>query len=78
MTGGAATGRGIARRMCAHSLEHARARIPGDAVQLRRQHQRAGGEAWQSLGFGIVGRLPGAFRHPAYGYVDAFVMFQTL
>jgi ribosomal protein S18 acetylase RimI-like enzyme len=33
---------------------------------------------WQSLGFEIVGRLPGAFRHPAQGYVDALVMYRSL
>ena len=33
---------------------------------------------WQSLGFEEVGRLPGAFDHPALGFVDALVMFRTL
>ena len=33
---------------------------------------------WQSLGFGIVGRLPGAFEHPSQGFVDALVMFKQL
>jgi ribosomal protein S18 acetylase RimI-like enzyme len=33
---------------------------------------------WQSLGFEIVGTLPGAFAHPTLGYVDALVMFKTL
>jgi ribosomal protein S18 acetylase RimI-like enzyme len=33
---------------------------------------------WQSLGFEIVGLLPLAFRHPVFGYVDAFVMYQAL
>ena len=33
---------------------------------------------WQHLGFEIVGRLPGAFRHPAKGLVDAFVMYRML
>ncbi len=33
---------------------------------------------WLSLGFEIVGRLPGAFSHPDHGYVDVLVMFQTL
>lgn len=42
MTRQGATGRGIARRMAEHSLDHARARAAGDAVQLRRQHERAG------------------------------------
>jgi ribosomal protein S18 acetylase RimI-like enzyme len=33
---------------------------------------------WESLGFSVVGRLPGAFAHPGLGDVDALVMFQTL
>jgi ribosomal protein S18 acetylase RimI-like enzyme len=33
---------------------------------------------WQSFGFAIVGRLAGAFHHPALGYVDAYVMYREL
>jgi hypothetical protein len=33
---------------------------------------------WRSLGFAIVGTLPGAFRHRELGYVDAYVMFRSL
>jgi ribosomal protein S18 acetylase RimI-like enzyme len=33
---------------------------------------------WQQLGFEIVGRLPGAFRHARKGFVDAYVMFRLL
>jgi ribosomal protein S18 acetylase RimI-like enzyme len=33
---------------------------------------------WQKLGFDIVGTLPGAFRHPQQGYVDAFVIYKKL
>ena len=33
---------------------------------------------WERLGFAVVGRLPGAFRHQRLGYVDALVMFKTL
>jgi ribosomal protein S18 acetylase RimI-like enzyme len=33
---------------------------------------------WQKLGFHIVGRLPGAFKHPRLGYVDALVMYKVL
>lgn len=33
---------------------------------------------WQKAGMRIVGRLPGAFRHPDKGYVDALVMFADL
>ncbi len=74
-----ATGRGVARAMCAHSLEHARAR-GFRAMQFNfvvSTNQRAVA-LWQTFGFEIVGRLPGAFRHPALGFVDAFVMYRSL
>jgi L-amino acid N-acyltransferase YncA len=79
MTGADATGKGVARRMCKHSLEHARAR-GYQAMQFNfvvSTNERAV-RLWQSLGFDTVGRLPSAFRHPKLGYVDALVMFQTL
>ena len=79
MTRAGATGRGIARAMCLHSLDHARSR-GYRAMQFNfvvATNERAV-RLWQSLGFGIVGRLPGAFRHPVHGYVDALVMYQTL
>lgn len=79
MTGAAATGRGVARRMCEHSLEHARSQ-GYRAMQFNfvvSTNERAV-KLWQSLGFEIVGRLPGAFRHPSADYVDAFVMYKQL
>ena len=33
---------------------------------------------WQSLGFTIIGTVPGAFRHPERGYVGLHVMFKQL
>ncbi|WP_433283970.1 N-acetyltransferase family protein [Pseudonocardia sp. CA-142604] len=33
---------------------------------------------WQSLGFEIVGTVPGAFRSRAHGYVGLHVMYLTL
>jgi ribosomal protein S18 acetylase RimI-like enzyme len=74
-----ATGRGIARAMCAHSLDHARAR-GFRAMQFNfvvSTNERAV-KLWQSLGFEVVGRLPGAFQHPKLGFVDALVMYRTL
>jgi ribosomal protein S18 acetylase RimI-like enzyme len=79
MTSAAAAGRGIARLMCQHSLDHARAR-GYRAMQFNfvvSTNERAV-RLWESLGFTIVGRLPLAFRHPTHGYVDALVMFQPL
>jgi len=74
-----ATGKGIARAMCEHSLEHARAR-GYRAMQFNMvvsTNERAV-RLWKSLGFAIVGTLPGAFAHPAKGDVDAYVMFRRL
>ncbi len=79
MTGAAATGRGVARAMCEHSLDHARSRgFRGMQFNfVVSTNVRAVG-LWQSLGFAIVGRLPAAFEHPAHGAVDALVMFRPL
>ncbi len=79
VTGAAATGRGVARAMGRHSIDHAKAR-GFRAMQFNfvvSSNVRAAG-LWQSLGFEVVGRLPGAFDHPAEGYVDALVMFRSL
>ena len=74
-----ATDRGVARSMCVHSLEHARAR-GFKAMQFNfvvSTNDRAI-RLWESLGFAIVGRLPRAFRHPTCGFVDALVMYRWL
>ena len=79
MTAPWASGRGVARAMCAHSLEHAKS-LGYTAMQFNfvvSTNERAV-RLWQSLGFAIVGRLPGAFRHPTLGMVDAFVMYRSL
>lgn len=74
-----ATGRGVARQMCEHSLEQARDR-GFRAMQFNfvvATNERAI-RLWESLGFETVGRLPLAFLHPRHGYTDALVMFRTL
>jgi ribosomal protein S18 acetylase RimI-like enzyme len=79
MTSPTASGRGIARRMCEHSLVHARSQ-GYRAMQFNfvvSTNERAV-RLWQSLGFEIVGRLPLAFLHPTAGYVDALVMYRQL
>jgi len=79
VTSASATGRGVARRMGLHSLDHARSR-GYRAMQFNfvvAANERAV-RLWESLGFAIVGRLPLAFHHPAHGCVDALVMFRAL
>jgi ribosomal protein S18 acetylase RimI-like enzyme len=79
MTDAKATGRGVARAMCEHSLTRSKER-GFRAMQFNfvvGSNERAV-KLWQSLGFEIVGRLPGAFNHPSRGSVDALVMFRAL
>jgi GNAT superfamily N-acetyltransferase len=72
-------GRGIARGMVGHSLVEA-ARRGFSAMQFNFvvSSNKDAVHLWQSLGFEVVGRLPGAFRHPQLGPVDALVMCRRL
>ena len=79
VTASHASGRGVGRAMCVHSLARAGARgframqfnfvVSSNARAVR---------LWQSCGFTIVGTLPAAFRHPTAGLVDALVMVRPL
>ena len=74
-----AAGQGIGRALCLHSLAQARARgFRAMQFNLVISTNARALHLWQSCGFQIVGRLPGAFEHPAQGFVDALVMFQAL
>ncbi len=79
MTAPAASGRGVARAMCAHSLARAKER---GFLAMRFNFVVATNERavhlWQSMGFDTVMRLPGAFQHPRLGAVDALVMQRAL
>ena len=79
MTGASATGRGVARAMLSHALDHAREHgFRGMQFNFVVSANTRAVSLWKSFGFEIVGRLPQAFHHPGLGYVDAFVMFRSL
>ena len=74
-----AQGKGIAAAMCEHSQRVAvdlgfRAMQFNFVVETNERAVRL----WERLGFAVVGRLPGVFRHQTLGFVDALVMFKTL
>jgi RimJ/RimL family protein N-acetyltransferase len=74
-----ATGQGIARQMCEHSIATARAQ-KYHAMQFNfvvSTNERAV-RLWHVCGFQIVGRLPQAFKHPTRGYVDALTMYRQI
>src|SRR6266849_10951177 len=79
MTAVSATGRGVARAMCAHSMDRARERgFRSMQYNFVISTNERAVRLWQSFGFVIAGRLPGAFRHPTMGYVDAYIMYRDL
>jgi ribosomal protein S18 acetylase RimI-like enzyme len=74
-----AQGQGIASALCEHSQRQA-VQMGFRAMQFNlvvSTNERAI-RLWQKLGFSVVGTLPGAFRHPRLGFVNALVMFKTL
>jgi ribosomal protein S18 acetylase RimI-like enzyme len=74
-----ARGRGIAARMCEHSQHQAKARgFRSMQFNFVVATNEPAVHLWQKLGFHIVGRLPGAYRHAQLGFVDALVMFKSL
>jgi ribosomal protein S18 acetylase RimI-like enzyme len=79
MTAVSATGRGVARAMCAHSLDRARERgFRSMQYNFVISTNERAVRLWQSFGFEIAGRLPRAFHHPTLGYVDAYIMYRDL
>jgi len=74
-----ARGRGVGRRLAEHVVEwhrdHGFAGIQFNAVV---ETNTAAVALWRSLGFEIVGTVPGAFRSPTHGRVGLHVMFLPL
>jgi L-amino acid N-acyltransferase YncA len=79
MVARAASGLGIGEALCRHSLDEA-GRLGFRAMQFNfvvSTNTRAV-TLWKRCGFSIVGTVPQAFRHPALGFVDAYVMHRFL
>jgi L-amino acid N-acyltransferase YncA len=79
MVSSAARGRGLATAMCEHSQDVA-LQLGYRAMQFNfvATSNEGAVRLWNRLGFETVGRLPGAFRHPSRGFVDALVMYKWL
>ena len=72
-------GHGVGRALGEHCLGEA-SRLGFRALQFNFvvSTNESALRLWHQLGFAIVGTLPGAFRHPAHGFVDAYVMYRSL
>ncbi len=75
----AARGHGVGRHLGQHSLLRARA-MGFNSMQFNFvvATNVSAVRLWERLGFRTLARLPGAFRHPRHGQVDALVMAHDL
>jgi L-amino acid N-acyltransferase YncA len=75
----AARGRGVGRALAEHVVAwHRDQGFRGIQFNAVVETNTAAIHLWRSLGFEVVGTVPGAFRHPALGYVGLHVMFLPL
>lgn len=74
-----AGGRGIGRALATHVMEEARA-AGYSAMQFNAvvQTNERAVALWVSLGFAIVGTVPGAFVHPTVGPTGLHIMHRVL
>ncbi|QJQ96182.1 GNAT family N-acetyltransferase [Halomonas sp. PA5] len=74
-----ARGKGLARRMCEHSqqmaIESGFSAMQFNAVVSTNE---VAARLWQSLGFEIIGTVPGGYRHKRHGLVDTHIMYKAL
>lgn len=79
MVSASARGRGVGRRFAEYVIDHARAAgymgMQFNAVVSTNANAIA---LWKSLGFSIVGTVPGAFRHAVHGRVPIHIMYREL
>lgn len=72
-------GQGIARAMCWHSLQEAK-RVGCISMQFNYvvSTNTPAVEAWQAMGFAIIGISPKSYRHKQHGLVDIYIMHRFL
>ncbi|MFC4019911.1 GNAT family N-acetyltransferase [Micromonospora sp. GCM10011542] len=77
MVAAEARGRGVGTALCRDALEWARRQgYAGMQFNAVVESNRSAVELYRREGFGIVGTVPGAFRHPTLGRVGLHVMYQ--
>jgi len=75
----ARSGRGIGRALGAYAVAWAReAGFRGMQFNAVAASNTRAVALWRSLGFELIGTIPGGFRHPSLGYVGLHVMYRAL
>ena len=79
MVPSASRGRGVGRALATYVVDWHRSRdFRGIQFNAVVETNTAAVRLWTSLGFEIVGTVPGAFLHPEHGYVGLHVMYLSL
>ncbi|MFV2144449.1 MULTISPECIES: GNAT family N-acetyltransferase [Isoptericola] len=79
MVADAARGRGVGRALAEHVIDwHRQEGFLGIQFNAVVESNTAAVRLWRSLGFEVVGTVPGAFRSPAHGRVGLHVMYRSL
>jgi GNAT superfamily N-acetyltransferase len=79
MVAPAARGRGVGRALGEHLVRWAGEQgYRGIQFNAVVETNTAAVALWRSLGFEVVGTVPGAFHHPEHGYVGLHVMHRPL
>jgi L-amino acid N-acyltransferase YncA len=79
MVSPAARGRGVGRALGVHVVDWHRSHgFRGIQFNAVVETNTAAVALWRSLGFTVIGTVPGAFEHPARGYVGLHVMYLPL
>ncbi|MFK7981566.1 MAG: N-acetyltransferase family protein [Saprospiraceae bacterium] len=72
-------GHGIGHRLCAHSIEMAKAAgYRGMQFNLVVSTNKGAIKTWLDNGFEIIGTVPEGFYHVEEGYVDAHIFYRKL
>ncbi len=72
-------GRGLGRAFASYVLEEAsRNGYRGMQFNAVVATNKAAVALWKSMGFEVIGTVPGAFRHPKEGFVPILVMYRDL
>jgi GNAT superfamily N-acetyltransferase len=79
MVAAEARGRGVGRALASYVVDwHRRHGYRGIQFNAVVETNTAAVALWRSLGFTVVGTVPGAFDHPVHGYVGLHVMHLPL
>jgi L-amino acid N-acyltransferase YncA len=72
-------GKGIGKKLCAHSIDEAKkAGYLGIQFNIVVSTNKTAVHLWKKMGFEIIGTTPNGFKHQQLGYVDSYIMFRKL